>query len=322
MNSKEIIMREDVSCPLGCVTYDESILVGRDQIHNFYGEFKVVKCHSCGLMRTNSRPTPESIGGYYPDNYGPYLGTQVHHEKSTRSYTIKNLLRALANRVLNFHTQTLPPLAPGRLLEVGCASGSFLHQMSAAGWQVEGIEFSAKAAETASKLGFHVHAGALETAPKPEEPFDLIVGWMVLEHLHDPVGGLIKLREWAKSDAYLVLSVPNAGALSFRLFKERWYDLHLPNHLYHFTPETLRQVLQAGGWTLEKVYHQRVLSNLVASSGYVLRDKGLFKLGQSFINFPEYAGRWLTVLLYPIAWLLSLCGQTGRMTIWARKISD
>jgi 2-polyprenyl-3-methyl-5-hydroxy-6-metoxy-1,4-benzoquinol methylase len=203
------------------------------------------------------------------------------------------------------------------MLEVGCASGAFMHKMACQGWQVEGIEYSEQAAKAVAQLGYLVHAGPLETAPSPKEPFELIVGWMVLEHLHDPIGGLRKLREWSKHGAWLVLSVPNAASLEFRLFKENLYALHLPNHLYHFTPETLGRVLQAGGWTIEKVHHQRVLSNLIASVGYVLRNKGYVKLGNKLIAFPQKGGRW-SYVLYPLGWLLSVFGQTGRMTVWAR----
>lgn len=306
---------EDVPCPLGCSMGDDVILTGRDLLHDLPGEFIVVKCRTCGLMRTTPRPTPETIGFYYPDDYGPYLGTQIRQAGPTSS--LKKLLISLLKRVVNFNTQRLPSLAPGRMLEVGCASGSFLHQMASQGWQVQGIEFSEKAAQAAAQRGYRVHAGPLETAPPPDEPFDLIVGWMVLEHLHDPIGGLKKLREWAKPGAWLVLSVPNSASLEFRLFKEKLYALHLPNHLYHFTPETLGRVLQAGGWTLEKIHHQRVLSNLIASVGYVLRDKGYARLGQKLIDFPEQGGRWPYVL-YPLAWLFSVFGQTGRMTVWAR----
>lgn len=314
MNIPPNVMLEHVSCPLGCNKNDEVVLAGRDLLHDLPGEFTVVKCRTCGLMRTTPRPTPETIGFYYPDDYGPYLGTQVRQAKPS---SIKKLLKPLVKRVFNFNTQRLPSLAPGRMLEVGCASGAFLHQIASQGWQVQGIEFSEKAAQAAAQLGYRVHAGPLETAPPPDEAFDLIVGWMVLEHLHDPIGGLQKLREWAKPGAWLVLSIPNSASLEFRLFKEKWYALQLPNHLYHFTPETLGRVLQTGGWTLETIHHQRLLSNLIASTGYVLRDKGYARLGQKLIDFPERAGIW-NYALYPLAWLFSAFGQTGRMTVWAR----
>lgn len=310
MNTPPNVILEHVSCPLGCPKSDEVVLTGRDLLHNLPGEFTVVKCRTCGLMRTTPRPTLETIGFYYPDDYGPYLGTQVRQAKPS---SIKKLLK----RVFNLNTQRLPSLAPGRMLEVGCASGAFLHQMASQGWQVQGIEFSEKAAQAAAQLGYRVHAGPLETAPPPDEAFDLMVGWMVLEHLHDPIGGLQKLREWAKPGAWLVLSVPNSASLEFRLFKEKWYALQVPTHLHHFTPETLGRVLQAGGWTLETVHHQRVLSNLIASTGYALRDKGYVKLGGELISFPE-RGAWWVYALYPLAWLFSVFGQTGRMTVWAR----
>ena len=309
---------EDVSCPLGCPRNDKVILTGHDRLHALPGEFAVVSCFTCGLKRTNPRPSPKTMGFYYPDDYGPYLDTRVQQPSPKRTSSIIRLLKPVFKKFVKFNTNTLPPLPPGRLLEVGCASGAFLHLMAGQGWQVEGIEFSGKAAEYAAKLGYRVYAGSLETAPKPSEPFDLIVGWMVLEHLHDPIGGLAKLHEWAKPGAWLVLSIPNSASLEFRLFKEKWYALHLPNHLYHFTPETLDKVLRAGGWRVEKIHHQRILSSLIASTGYVLQERGFTSLGQKLVNFPERSGYWL-YLLYPLAWLFGAFGQTGSMTVWARK---
>lgn len=318
MNTLDAVILEDLPCPLGCPRSDEPVLTGRDQLHGLPGAFTVVRCGSCGLMRTNPRPTPETIGFYYPDDYGPYVGSRVQQTGAKRASSIKRLLRPLVRQVFKFNTNTVPLLPPGRMLEVGCASGAFLHQMAGQGWQVEGIEFSEQAARAAMQHGYRVHAGPLETAPEPDEPFDLIVGWMVLEHLHDPIGCLAKLHQWARPGAWLALSIPNSASLEFRIFKEKLYALHLPNHLYHFTPETLGKVLQAGGWKLEKVYHQRILSNLMCNIGRVLHEKGFAGLGQKFINFPDQPG-WWHHLLYPLAWLLGTCGQTGRMTIWARR---
>jgi len=269
-------------------------------------------------MRTNPRPTPEAIAHYYPDNYGPYIGTQVRPPNSDSH--VKKWVKHLVKKVFNFNTTNLPPLPPGRLLEVGCASGAFLHKMASQGWHVQGIEISEKAAQSAVSHGYQVHVGPLETAPEPNDRFDLIVGWMVLEHLHDPIRALQKLHKCAKPNAWLVLSVPDAGSLEFRIFKERWYALQLPSHLQHFTVETLRRVLEAGNWKLARVCYQRVLTNLIASVGYFLRDNGCARLGAALINMPQKPAVW-SYALYPLAWLLSAFGQTGRMTIWARPKS-
>jgi SAM-dependent methyltransferase len=318
MNPPATVILEDVDCPIGCPRDDVVVLSGRDLLHDIPGNYNVVKCSTCGLMRTTPRPTPATIGTYYPTNYGPYLGTTV--TSGIPRSRPRQMLGRVVRRMFKLHTDSLPTVAPGRMLEIGCASGAFLHRMARRGWNVHGIEYSEAAAQRASDLGYQVHAGTLESAPSPQHPFDLIVGWMVLEHLHDPVSGLRKLREWATPGAWLVLSVPNAGSLEFQLFKRNWYALQVPTHLHHFTPKSVEAMLRATGWGMQQVHHQRLLGNLFASIGYLLREKGYPTLGAKFISFPERAGRW-NYALFPVAWLLSLFGQTGRMTVWARAES-
>ncbi len=308
---------EHSPCPLGCVHADEPILTGRDYLHDLPGEFSVVKCLTCGLMRTDPRPTPDTIGFYYPDDYSPYVGSRVR--SGDRTGRSESALKAMLKQVIRLNTQSLPSIRPGRLLEIGCASGSFMHKMAHQGWGVTGIEFDQKAAESARALGYPVFAGSMETAPEPDSCYDLVVGWMVLEHLHDPVRALERLRQWVSPKGWLVISIPNAGSLEFSLFKDKWYALQLPTHLYHFTPATARALLKSAGWSIQEILHQRVLTNSIVSAGYCLRgSKGLSAIGESLEAFPKL-GIPGNVLLYPLALFLSLFGQTGRMTIWARR---
>lgn len=308
---------ESAPCPLGCPAGDNPVLVGRDRLYDLPGDFTVVRCQTCGLMRTDPRPTPGTMGFYYPDEYGPYQGTRV--DGATAPGPSRNRWRRRLRQAIRMYTDCLPDVPAGRLLEVGCASGAFLHRMAARGWDVEGIEFSPTAAAAAGALGYPVHVGLVEMAPPPSRPYDLVVGWMVLEHLHDPVLALRKLYAWTRPDGWLAVSVPNAGSLELTLFKARWYGLHLPNHLFHYTPRTLARVLDASGWRLERVFHQRVLSNAIASTGFVLRECGVCgRLAEWLVDLPVRGGRTHD-LLYPLAWLLAAFGQTGRMTAWARR---
>ena len=318
MSSMDKIKLEHVSCPLGCPPHDDILFVGWDRLHNLPGKFQVVRCQTCGLMRTNPRPTMETIGFYYPDYYGPYQGTTV--KMGVTEGNNRPLWKRMAQKIFQFNNMRLPVLKPGRMIEIGCASGSFMHQMAQKGWEVAGVELSARAASNARALGYPVHAGPLETTPDPNQrPYDLVVGWMVLEHLHDPIFALRKLHKWTKHRGWLILSVPNAGSLEFRLFKDTWYALQLPTHTFHYTPKTINILLKQGGWRIEEIYHQRVLSNLIPSLGYKLSDLGLKNhFTKSLINFPENAGR-KQYILYPLAYILASFGQTGRMTVWARK---
>ena len=317
MNLPANVQLETADCPMACTQGDEAILAGSDLLHDLPGTFTVVRCKGCGLMRTNPRPTPDSIGYYYPDDYGPYLGTQVTSDPAPLQQTIRAKLGRLMQRMTDSKSNKIPDLPPGKMLEIGCASGSFLDQMAKTGWHVQGVEFSDNAGARASLLGYPVHIGSLESMPDPDEKFDLITGWMVLEHLHDPIAGLKKLRRAATNEAWLAISVPNCASLEFKVFRENWYALQLPTHLYHYTPSSLAQVLDASGWKLEKIHHQVNLSNLIVSLGYRLESMGLASLAKRLIHFPERAGRW-NYALFPLAWVMSLLGQTGRMTVWAK----
>lgn len=224
------IHMEHVPCPLGCSQGDTLVVTAPERLHGLPGIFQVVRCRHCGLMRTNPRPTTDSLHNYYPDNYGPYESTRVHPQTSTGGIYVPSWKRIL-RKLIDANSQRMPPLKPGHLLEIGCASGAFLHAMAQKGWDVKGIEFAQKAADAARRLGYAVQVGTIESATAPEKSYDAIVGWMVFEHLQHPVQCLKKLRSWVNPEGWLVLSVPDAGSWEFKLFKDAWYSLSLPMHL-------------------------------------------------------------------------------------------
>ncbi len=302
---------ETSPCPMGCTAGDDFVLRGGDRINGLPGEFTVVRCRTCGLMRTDPRPGAASMSMYYPDDYGPYRSSLDGSQPAWKR---------LGHALLESNANRIPEQPPGTLLEIGCASGAYLKKMAADGWQVSGIEYSSLAGERARRLGFSVHIGSIETAPPPAHKLDLVVGWMVLEHLYDPLLALRKLHEWSRTGASLVLSTPNAGAWEFRHFKEDWYALHLPNHLYHFTPDTVRALLARTGWRVERVLHQRTIANLVASLGNRMERRNQnSSVARWLKGFPDH-GRFAKVFSLPMAYLMAARGQTGRMTIWARRI--
>jgi SAM-dependent methyltransferase len=259
-------------------------------------------------MRTDPRPEPGAMASFYPADYAPFRPVP------RRSSGLAGALRRVCPSLM----QSVPPMSPGRLLELGCASGDFLDRLRNEGWAVVGVEPSADAAGVARGRGFVVHQDLIESVELDVgERFDLIAAWMVLEHTHDPVVALTRARDWAKPGAALALSVPDAGSAEFSVFRDAWYALQLPTHLFHFTPATLRNVLQRAGWRVERIQHQRTLANAAVSVGYRLEDHGRApRLSTLLQGFPaSHAAYYAT---YPLARLAALFGQTGRITVWAR----
>ena len=68
---------ESRPCPLCLVAEDEPVLSGVDMLHGVPGEYRVIRCRQCGLMRTDPRPTPDTIGLYYPSHYGPHANADI-----------------------------------------------------------------------------------------------------------------------------------------------------------------------------------------------------------------------------------------------------
>lgn len=280
----------------------------------------MVRCRSCGLLRTNPRPTADSIAFYYPAEYRPHRGNRVPQGETVRP-PWRSKLAALVWRIFESNAERLPPIAPGRMIEIGCGSGGFLRRMERRGWQAEGIEFSPSAGAEAQRAGLSVQIGPVEAASPPSEPSDLIVGWMVLEHLHDPVETLRTIRGWTRPGGWLVASVPNSACWEFRAFGEFWYALHLPNHLWHPAPESLRRVLEAGGWRMERLFYHRDVKNVIGSAGHWLTERRILRpLARWMVEYAGREGRIWHFLLHPIGRLAAVLRQTGRMTVWARRL--
>lgn len=308
---------ERVGCPLGCTGGDELVVTGRDRLHDLPGEFRVVRCRQCGLMRTDPRPTLESIGFYYPADYRPYVTTRVDPAAPPPRADTAGWVRRAVRRVLRPVALELPDCAPGRMLEIGCGSGAFLHAMAQKGWEVEGLEPSPEAGAAAQALGYPVQIGQLETASEPSAPYDLIVGWMVLEHLHEPIAALEKLGRWSTSGAWLVASVPDAGAWELRVFGDAWYALHLPGHLFHYTPRTLGAILARAGWRLERVFWHDNPNNLLLSARYRCLERDWTKAAELLQDMADCKRLPRTRMV--LGKLLGRLRGSGRITIWARR---
>lgn len=308
------VVLEDRPCPNGCCGMDEFVLEGVDRLHGVPGRFSVVRCMSCGLMRTNPRPTPNTIGAYYPKHYAPYLSGEGALSAANSG------LKSSVRRLIGLDARQTPPVATGRLLEIGCASGGYLEQMHKSGWEVEGIEFDRDAAERVKDRGFSVQVATVETARPPHGQVDLVAAWMVLEHLHEPVESLRRIRSWIKPGGYLIASVPDANAIERRVFGDKWYALQLPTHLYHYDVKSLEAVLRSAGWRLVRVMWQKNCINLLRSLECVLALRG-FKRSAGFVVWLR-TSKVTNMFRVGLGWMLGVVRQSGRIEFWAQPFFE
>jgi SAM-dependent methyltransferase len=239
-------MRE-INCPLCNVDQSEFVATVRDLLLGIEGEFTLVRCPGCGLLYLNPQPTIEEIGRYYPPEYDSYVGTHSDQLSWLRRLSVHYGLYKRRRAVTRC-------LKKGRLLEVGCANGAFLNAMRESGsWDVYGVDISEHAIRYArDQLGLNVFHGQLEEARFPGNFFDVVVLWDVLEHLPNPKAALLEIRRVLAADGWLIFRVPNLDSLDARLFGPCWAGLDAPRHFFVFSEATLKQLLEASGFTLQR----------------------------------------------------------------------
>jgi 2-polyprenyl-3-methyl-5-hydroxy-6-metoxy-1,4-benzoquinol methylase len=301
----EVVGSVTVPCMCGRGA-DKLLFLAEDQISWNPGLFRVVACTNCGLVRTSPRPSEAELGGYYPEDYEPYV-------EATRG-PIRKLIKRL---VPSSRDSEIPVVdKPGAALELGCSHGAFLDKLVGDGWSVTGVEYSEKASQAARDRGHLVLAGRVEDMNFDNSSFDLIVAWMVVEHLSDPVLALTKASQWASPNGRLALSVPNIDSTSFRLFGRHWFNLQVPTHFHHFSPKTIEELLDRSGWRVDKISHQVTFRTFVESFRLkILRRKvpePLNKVWSTVSNVATIAG-------LPIAVYLARKQKADRMTVWASK---
>jgi SAM-dependent methyltransferase len=304
------LVLETIDCPLCGNNQFEYILNGHDLLHHIEGEFTIVQCRRCDLILTNPRPTPESIGIYYPEEYAPYNNNPI--------LTKQHLLISKIKRFLGLDQKRLP-LKGGVLYEVGCANGNYLQEMKLSNWQIAGgLEYSAYSANLARIKGFDIETNSIENAKGPKIPVDIIVAWMLIEHLHNPIDALQKMNQWVKPEGYLVASIPFPSIFQKYWFKELSYDLQLPTHLFHYSLHTIKQILEKSNWKLVTIRYQANPMTFLKSLRYIAIEKKWNKRLQ-VINFIIDHPRASKIRIL-VGWLLKITKQSGRVEFTAIPI--
>jgi len=123
-------------------------------------------------------------------------------------------------------------------------------------WELHGVEPNAEAAAYAREhLGLNVFAGPLEEAVLPDEHFDAVTLWDVLEHLPNPRAALTSIRCALKPDGWIFCRVPSLDSLDARLFGPYWAGLDAPRHFYVFSQSTLGHLLDVTGFGFREFGH-------------------------------------------------------------------
>lgn len=269
---------ETVNCDV-CGSGKSSLLfINHDRLHGVEGKFNIVKCEECGLVFINPRPRKEFIDEWYPDTYEPYnVNPDDFYQRLADSlisayYKENGSFLDIVKKCLCRLIYTPPPKShKGRILDVGCGGGVYLHTLKKNGWDVYGVEMSAKAVGFAKeKMELpNIKYGTLEEAKYPGEYFEVVLMSHVIEHLFDPARTLHEVNRLLKKGGLLIITTPNIASVNFKIFGKYWFPLETPRHLNLFGESTLRKILQNSGFKVVSKQYDISSYHFIRSVGYV-----------------------------------------------------
>lgn len=206
--------------------------------------YPIARCARCGLVYANPRAPHDKILArysreYFWNEYLPSLGAGGGtYDLAQFDLRYRATLDLIAARTKG-----------RRLLEVGCGAGFFLKAAERAGWTVEGIELSEEAARFATeRLQLAIRRERAEEAPMAMGSFDAAAMFDVIEHLFDPRAVLTATARALAAGGTLVISTPNFESASRFLLGLDWAVLSPLEHVYYFTEDSLRRLLDATGF--------------------------------------------------------------------------
>jgi len=232
---------------------------------------QIVKCKKCGFVYVN----PRIKGKYILEGYSE--GTDETHvgQAKGREITFAKQLK-LINK---FKPRK------GKLLDIGTAGGSFLYVAKKNGWDVHGVEPNKWMAKWGKKhYGIDIKPGDIFANKYPDNYFDVVTLWDVLEHVPDAAKTLDEVNRILKPKGLLVVNYPDIGSWIARVLKRKWMFL-LSVHLYYFTPRTIRIMLNKHGFKVKKIkphFQSLAFGYLIFRTGAY--SKFLQKIGKIMIK--------------------------------------
>lgn len=254
----------------------------------------IVKCRHCGLVYQT--PRDNDVARIYQN-----VDEDIFYVAS-RDDRLATCKRDLAKM------EIVTGAANGRrLLDVGCSYGLFLDAARARGWDTYGVELSDYQRSRAIKNHPNICGKELKDCGYPQNYFDVLTMFDVVEHLASPSRFAREAYDVIKPGGYFIAVTPNISSIQSKFSGKYWLNL-ARMHFYYFTPKTLAAVLEKVGFRVIKIEkHKRVIRPINAI-GWMRKHPGVFKILETIITKTGLANlKWKS-------------GLSGNMVIYAQKI--
>lgn len=202
----------------------------------------VAYCDACQFGQLDPLPSSPELAALYgsrqyfeSDDCSGYADYEANREQFRRTFRLK-LRRLLRHGSVR------------DLLEIGCGPGYFLLEAREAGIaDVVGVDLNPWAIEEVRKQQLTGYVGSIDAIDSSRR-FDAIAMLDVLEHIRDPAAFLAQLRAPLRPGGRLLIMTPNIRSILARFSGQRWVSFKIPEHLYYYSPRSIRRLLESNGF--------------------------------------------------------------------------
>ena len=208
----------------------------------------IVQCHHCETVYLRTRLTRAAMQQLY----------QNYANEGSHMALPKNLAEAESSGLKRdyFLNEILQFVQPGgNFLDVGCGWGAFLLNARGKGFSPRGIELTQACVGYANaELKISVSDTQLDESDLAPASLRVVTMNHVFEHLPEPRAALEKILAALEPGGMFCGIVPNFDSLCSAMLKDDWFWLDPNYHYQHFTPATLRKILETAGLIVERIY--------------------------------------------------------------------
>ena len=212
-----------------------------------------MECPDCHLVYENPRLNDEELKQFYSaEDY--YISRADDQNRKGYLNYYSQCTHVIAEeyfRILNQHVKASSGI---KFLDIGCGPGNVLHIAGDHGWDCTGLELSRWAAEMAHKSGLNVIEGTLADAHFPENHFDVISMFDVLEHLPYPVDYVERIYKILKPGGVVVVETPNIfGFFARHIYKQKSELVKPRAHICLYSKQTASMLFRSAPFSRVKV---------------------------------------------------------------------
>jgi len=203
----------------------------------------IVMCNECGLIYRSVQPLIDSYRENYGYEYIEYRNKITDWEGWHKSRTVN-----MDKVGLGEYEKELK--AVGSVLEIGCAEGQMLSLFKKRGWREKGLDISYVMTRYArEKLGLDAVCGTLKETKFPDNSFDLVAMFHVIEHFPDPVMNIKESWRILKEGGRIIIETP---CYDLPNITNEWFDDE--DHFTFFSESTLKRMLRESGFRNISLY--------------------------------------------------------------------